>query len=168
MIMASTHKTVACVAQRQQPDFRHLFMDQLQKIYWAEKQLLKLIPKMEQASSSATLSETFRENFEHTQNHVIRLERVCDMLQVQTTGKKCKAMAGLIEEINELIAAEEMDADIRDTGLLLASRKIDYYEIAAYNSLHALATRVNFSNKRSSSKDCLSVNRLFTYPFMKQ
>ena len=110
------------------------FLEELQDIYDAEKQLVKALPKMAKAAEHEELKRGFEEHLEQTEEHVNRLERVFEAMGERAKSKKCKAMQGLIEEGNELIREQQGDA-----ALICAAQKIEHYEIATYGSLQSWA-----------------------------
>jgi ferritin-like metal-binding protein YciE len=116
-----------------------LFVDELKDIYWAEKHLLKALPKMAKAATSDTLRKAFTEHLAATQNHVNRLEKAFGLLGEKIQAKKCEAMAGLTKEGEGIIEDTEKGTDTRDVGLIIAAQKVEHYEIATYGSLARLA-----------------------------
>lgn len=115
-----------------------LFHEELKDLYSAESQLVKALPKMAKASSSEALREAFKSHLEETRGHVERLEEIGSELGLKLTGKKCKAMEGLVEEGSEVIDAKGEDA-VLDLALISAAQRVEHYEISAYGSLRALA-----------------------------
>jgi ferritin-like metal-binding protein YciE len=113
---------------------REAFIDELKDLYDAEKQLLKALPKMAKAAENEELRAAFEEHEEQTQEQIERLERVFEAFDETPKGKKCKGMAGLIEEAEDLIEEEEGDA-----ALIAAAQKAEHYEISAYGTLAAWA-----------------------------
>src|SRR5687767_15662607 len=108
-----------------------LFLEELADIYHAEKQLLKALPKMASAASSAELKEAFESHLEETQEQIQRLEQVFESLSIPAKGKRCEAMEGLLEEGSHFLK-ESMDESVRDAGLIDAAQKVEHYEIASY------------------------------------
>lgn len=121
--------------------FHQLFMDELKDIYWAEKHLVKALPKMQKASTTEDLANAFADHLEVTKEHVSRLEEIFDLMGVKPVGKKCEAMEGLVAEAQELIQEEE-ESVVLDAGLIIAAQKVEHYEIAAYGSLRTLANHM--------------------------
>ncbi len=121
--------------------FHHLFMEELKDIYWAEKYLLKSLPKMQKAASSRELVNAFADHIEATKGHVSRVEEIFDMMGMRAATKKCEAMEGLITEAQNLMNEEEESA-VLDAGLIIAAQKVEHYEIAAYGCLRTLASRM--------------------------
>ena len=115
--------------------FHKLFVDALKDIYWAEKHLVKELPKMIKGATSDELKSAIEGHLEETKNHVTRLESVFDNLGLKSQAKKCEAMAGLTKEAAEIIAETESDTMVRDCGIILAAQKVEHYEIATYGCL---------------------------------
>lgn len=117
---------------------KHLYVEELKDLYSAEAQLVKALPKMAKASSSADLRAGFEGHLEQTKEHVARIEKIFKSLEERPTGKKCKGMEGLIKEGAEMIeeapAPEELDA-----GLISAAQRVEHYEIAGYGCVSTYA-----------------------------
>ena len=116
-----------------------LFLDELKDIYWAEKHLVKNLPKMAKAATSENLRNAFEEHLEQTKGHVERLEEIFEILDKKAVAKKCEAMSGLIEEASELIKETETNTMVRDVALISGAQKVEHYEIASYGTLKTLA-----------------------------
>src|SRR3546814_10319752 len=114
-----------------------MFLNELQDIYHAEKQLVRAHPKMAKAASSSELKQAFESHLEETKGQVERLEQVFQHLDKRSRGKRCEAMEGLVEEAKEQIE-EIKDPAILACALVVAAQKVEHYEIAGYGSLHAL------------------------------
>ncbi|WP_341833887.1 ferritin-like domain-containing protein [Chitinophaga pollutisoli] len=138
---AATRKPAARNGDMESSPFHQLFMDELKDIYWAEKHLVKALPKMQKAATTAELVDAFAEHLEATKGHVSRLEEIFDLMGARAIGKKCDAMEGLVAEAQELIS-EEDPGSVLDAGLIIAAQKVEHYEIASYGSLRTLATRM--------------------------
>ncbi len=115
------------------------FCDELKDIYWAEKHLVKTLPKMNKAATSAELKQAFADHLETTKVHVTRLEQVFELMGKKPQAKKCDAMAGITEEGAGIIEETETGTATRDVGLILAAQKVEHYEIATYGGLAQLA-----------------------------
>jgi len=117
---------------------RELFVDSLKDIYWAEKALVKALPKMAKNATSENLITAINDHLAVTKEQVTRLEQVFEIVGEKATAKKCDAMEGLIKE-GEGIMEETQDGPVRDAGIVAASQKIEHYEIATYGTLAAFA-----------------------------
>ncbi|MBS1780313.1 MAG: ferritin-like domain-containing protein [Bacteroidetes bacterium] len=122
------------------------FQDELKDIYWAEKHLVKTLPKMKKAATSAELQAAFDEHLNVTKEHVARLEQVFEMMGKKAQAKKCDAMAGITEEGEGIIEETEAGTATRDVGLILAAQKVEHYEIATYGGLAQLATTLGLND----------------------
>ena len=118
---------------------KELFIDELKDIYWAEKHLLKALPKMQKAATSDELKNAFGEHLEVTKGHVSRLEQAFELMDQKVQAKKCEAMAGLTKEADGIVEDTEKGTSTRDVGLIMAAQKVEHYEIATYGSLKQLA-----------------------------
>ncbi len=119
-----------------------LFTDEIKDIYWAEKHLTKALPKMQAASTSPELQDAFATHLEQTNEHVMRLEQVFELLGEKVQAKKCDAMEGLVQEGEGIIEDTEQGTATRDVGLILAAQKVEHYEIATYGGLTQLARTI--------------------------
>ncbi len=119
--------------------FHALFMDEIKDIYWAEKRLVKALPKMQKAATSEELAAAIGEHLEQTKGHVSRLEEIFEQMGQTPATKKCEAMEGLLAEGDTVLNDTEEDSMVRDAGIIISAQKIEHYEIAAYGSLRTLA-----------------------------
>lgn len=125
---------------------KSFFEDELKDIYWAEKNIVKTLPKMQKAATSEELKQAFEEHTQQSQTHVERLEQAFEMLGSKAQAKKCDAMAGIIEEGKGIIEETEKGTATRDVGLILAAQKVEHYEIATYGGLAQLATTLGLED----------------------
>lgn len=123
-----------------EPALHELFVDEIKDIYWAEKKLVKTLPKMQKAATSAELKSAIGDHLEQTKEHVARLEQVFGLLEEKVQAKKCDAMEGLTTEGESIVEDTEAGTSTRDVGIILASQKIEHYEIATYGALKQIAT----------------------------
>lgn len=115
-----------------------LFLDQLNDIYSAEQQLTKALPKLASKASNEDLAEAFRDHLKETEGQIRRLDQIFTKIGETPGNKKCKGMAGLIEEGDEVLE-EEGDEAVIDAALIAGAQRIEHYEISAYGSVKALA-----------------------------
>ena len=122
-----------------------LFKDEIKDLYSAETQLTKALPKMAKKASNDELREAFTSHLEQTRGHVERLEEIGTALGIKLTGKKCKAMEGLVEEGKEVIDEDGEDA-VLDLALIAAAQRVEHYEVSGYGSLRALAEFLGYTD----------------------
>jgi ferritin-like metal-binding protein YciE len=150
-------------------NLRDLYIEQLQDLYSAEEQLTSALPKMVEAAAHPELRTAFQSHLEETRRHCERLQQVLGDLAGTPSGQggsmmesiytalgrspaghKCEAMAGLIEEGEEIVKAKA-DPDVRDAGLIAAAQRVEHYEIAGYGTVCTYAKLLG----RTSDKDIL-------------
>jgi len=117
---------------------KELFIDELKDIIYAERALLKALPKMANNATEPKLVSAIQQHVTVTEGQVKRLEQVFEILGESNRGKKCDAMEGLIKEGESILEETEAGA-VRDAGIISASQKIEHYEIASYGTLIAFA-----------------------------
>jgi ferritin-like metal-binding protein YciE len=144
MATKNTRASGSTKAKSQDPALQKLFVDSIKDIYWAEKHLLKALPKMSKAATTQELKEGIDKHVAETEEHVVRLERVFELLEKKPQAKKCDAMEGLIAEGQSIVEETEDDSATRDVGVIMASQKIEHYEIATYGCLKQLAITLGY------------------------
>ena len=122
-----------------------LFLDTLKDIYFAEKQLLKALPKMAKAAQDQTLADGFLKHAEETEGHVDRLEQIFELLGKPARGKTCDAILGILEE-GKSIMEDFKDTIALDAGLISAGQAAEHYEIARYGTLKTWAQQLGYSD----------------------
>ena len=126
-----------------------LFVHQLQDIYYAEKQLVKALPKMAEKATDKQLKQGFLTHLDETKIHVQRLEQVFQMHGAEVKAVDCPAIDGIIEEADEVFGEVE-DKSVLDAALINAAQAAEHYEITRYGSLIAWA-------KQLGRNDCASL-----------
>ena len=139
-----------------EPALNELFLDGLRDIYWAENHLVKSLPKMIEAASSEKLSEAIKHHLSETTEHVSRLEQIFGLLDEKVIAKKCDAMEGLAKEGEGIIEGTDQGTATRDVGIILASQKVEHYEIATYGGLTQLAKTLGFDDVAGILAETLS------------
>ena len=117
---------------------RDLYIHELKDLYSAETQLIRALPKMVKAATSAELAASFELHFEQTKEHAQRLTEILKSHDQTTRGPKCKGMEGLLKEGQDMIE-EEADNEVRDAGLIAAAQRVEHYEMAGYGCAKAYA-----------------------------
>jgi len=118
-----------------------LFLDTLKDIYFAEKQILKALPKMARAAQSEEGKAGFLKHRDETQGQIERLEQVFELLDKPPRGKTCEAIQGILAE-GEEIMEEYKGTPALDAGLIASAQAVEHYEIARYGTLKAWAKQL--------------------------
>jgi ferritin-like metal-binding protein YciE len=117
---------------------RKLYLDQLQQLYSAETQITDALPKMIEAATEPELKNALQIHLQETRGHVARLQQILNQAQGSAESKKCKGMAALITEGEDVIK-DATDESVRDAGIISAAQKVEHYEIAAYGTVRTFA-----------------------------
>jgi ferritin-like metal-binding protein YciE len=115
-----------------------LLLNFMQDIYYAERQILKALPKLAKAAQNEQLKEAFLHHREETQGQVERLQKAFDVLGKRARGQTCEAINGLIEEGEEVVE-DFPEGPVRDAGLAACAQAVEHYEMARYGALIAWA-----------------------------
>lgn len=126
-----------------------LFVHMLRDIYYAEKQIVKALPKMIDKATDADLKNGLRNHLDESRNHVARVEKVFEMHGVEAKTVDCPAIDGILKEANEL-AGDVEDKDVLDAAIIAAAQAVEHYEITRYGTLATFA-------KQLGRPDCASV-----------
>ncbi len=129
-----------------------LYLDQLQDMHSCELQIIAALPKMAESAHHPELKAAFNRHLKETRLQLVRLDGILSDLGQGPGLKVCTATLGLVEEGTTLIEAD-VDAEVRDAGLICAAQKIEHYEIASYGCLRTFAALLD------RSKDVAILNR---------
>jgi len=122
-----------------------LFHDTLKDIYYAERQILKALPKMARAAQSEPLKQGFLKHKDETEAQVERLQQVFESIGKRAQGKTCEAIQGIIAE-GEEIMEEFKGTKALDAGLISSAQAVEHYEIARYGTLCAWAKQLGYKD----------------------
>lgn len=132
-----------------------LFTDLLKDIYYAERKILKALPKMARGAQSPALRAAFEKHAEQTEVQVERLQQVFDLIGKPARGKTCPAIEGILEEGEEVLDAfKGMEAI--DAGLIAAAQAVEHYEISRYGTLCRWADLLGEKQAASLLKETLA------------
>lgn len=121
-----------------------LFYETLKDMYYAEKKLVKTLPKMASKASAPELKEAIESHLSETQLHVDRLEQVFSAIDKRAVTKKCEALEGLLKEADETMADIE-DEETLDAAIISSAQTVEHYEIARYGTLCTWAGELGLS-----------------------
>jgi ferritin-like metal-binding protein YciE len=118
-----------------------MFIEELKDLYSAENQITKALPKMANAATSQDLKKAFEKHLRETEGHIERLEKICQMMDINPKGKTCDGMKGVIEEGSSMMKEAE-EGDVRDAALIAAAQRVEHYEMAAYGTARTYAEQL--------------------------
>jgi ferritin-like metal-binding protein YciE len=126
-------------------NLKDLFTETLKDIYFAEKQILRALPKMAREAASPELKQAFETHREETEGQVERLNQVFEQLGKPARGKTCEAILGIIDEAKEIME-EFKGAEALDAGLASSAQAVEHYEIARYGTLKTWASQLGLND----------------------
>jgi len=119
-------------------NLENLFHDSLRDIYYAERKILKALPKMMRAAQSDELRAAFEKHRGETEVQVERLQQVFELMGKRAQAKTCPAIDGILEEGEEVMESYK-GSQALDAGLVASAQAVEHYEIARYGTLCAWA-----------------------------
>ncbi|MBN9065047.1 MAG: ferritin-like domain-containing protein [Rhizobiales bacterium] len=135
-----------------------LFVHQLRDIYYAEAQIMKALPKMIDKATNSDLKNGLSAHLEQTKGHVLRLEDVFDMLDLDAEGVNCPAIDGIIDEADD-VSGEVEDKRVLDAALIAAAQAVEHYEMTRYGTLIAWAEEAGRTDCAGLLKQTLEEER---------
>jgi ferritin-like metal-binding protein YciE len=117
----------------------NLFYDTLKDIYYAERKILKALPKMARGAQSPKLKAAFEKHALQTEGQIERLQQVFEIIDKRAQGKVCDAIEGILAEGEEILE-EYKDTAALDAGLIASAQAVEHYEITRYGTLKRWAT----------------------------
>jgi ferritin-like metal-binding protein YciE len=118
--------------------FHDLYENQLQDLYYAEKQNKKALSKMIKKASSMELQGALEDHLDVTQQQIDRLEKVFEVSGLKPKTAKCEGIDGIIEEADEVVSQLDQ-ASVRDAGIIASVQRVEHYEIAGYGTARTFA-----------------------------
>src|SRR5262245_56096656 len=97
VLRAHQHLTQGAPLMTKMKSLEDLFINLLKDMYYAEKQILKALPKMAKHADSSVLRRAFENHLKETEGHVERLEQVFALCDTKAAGKTCPAIKGILE-----------------------------------------------------------------------
>ena len=124
---------------------KEVLVDELRDMYSAENQLVKALPKLAAGANDAKLAQLFADHLEETKGHVVRLQKVFEILKEKATGQHCGGMEGVIHEGSEALGKGTENASF-DAGLVGAALRAEHYEIAGYQACISMAKTLEMTD----------------------
>ncbi len=145
-------------------------LNQLRDLYSAEIQMLEALPKMEERATNGKLKEIFASHRSETERQIERLDEISSVIQDELTSGNCKAMFGLVQEVNEVLGCRSDNRALIDTLIIAAAQRIEHYEIAAYSTAREIAIELgqdeivkllgeSLYEERAADKDLLAISQ---------
>lgn len=136
---ATQEKKVSKLKAEDKGKLQEFLADAFKDIYYAEHEILKGLKKMEAAVTSKELKSSIGKHYTQTEGQLQRLEEAFKLLGEKPARKKCDAIDGILKESESVLEDTEAGTMVRDVAIIIASQKVEHYEIATYGSLSELA-----------------------------
>ena len=120
-------------------DPRELFLHELGDVLYAERTLVKALPKLQEEASDEELAQGFGDHLEETRQHVKNVEQAFQALGEEAKAEKCPGIEGIKQEHDDFVANESPSQEVLDAFLTGAGARTEHYEIAAYEGLVTMA-----------------------------
>lgn len=127
-------------------ELKEFFTNHLKTLYWAEKKLLDTLADMEDAAKTGELKSALRDHLVETQQHVIRLQRVFNIIGEEAQSEKCKIMESITHVASKMINNTHDGSYLRDVSLIFSGQLAEHYEIASYGTLIQLAKTLGYND----------------------
>lgn len=118
-----------------------LYIHELKDLYSAESQILDALPKMIDAASDDELKKSLKHHLGETEEQVARITRLFENFDYKPGGHKCMGIAGLIDEGTHTIG-DSTEPEVRDAAIIASCQRVEHYEIAAYGTARAFASKL--------------------------
>ncbi|MHB2168823.1 YciE/YciF ferroxidase family protein [Alsobacter sp. R-9] len=122
-----------------------LFVETLKDIYYAEKQILRNLPRMAKAATTDELRNAFQKHRDETEQQIERLEQVFEQMGKAARGKSCQAIIGIVEESQEVMD-EFKGSEALEAGILASAQAVEHYEISRYGTLVTWANQLGMKD----------------------
>jgi ferritin-like metal-binding protein YciE len=134
-----------CAMTAKDKNLNDLFLDTLKDVYFAEKQILKALPKMAKAAQSDKLRAAFEKHHGETEGQVERLEQIFELIEKPPRGKTCDGIQGILDEGKEIMD-EYKGTEALDAGMVAAAQAVEHYEISRYGTLKQWANQLGMKD----------------------
>lgn len=131
------------------------FIFELEDLYWAEQHILESMPKMIDAATSEALRSGLNNHLQETTEHITRLKQAFETLGEKPRDTKCKAIAGILKEVDDMIAETKKGSAVRDAAIIMAAQKVEHYEITSYGSMIAFSKLMGHNQVTALLQDTL-------------
>ncbi len=122
-----------------------LFSETLKDVYFAEKQILRALPKMAKEATTPELKQAFETHRDETEGQIERLNQIFELMGRPARGKTCEAILGIIDEAKEFMD-DFKGTDALDSALVASGQTVEHYEITRYGTLKSWAKELGLDD----------------------
>ena len=130
-----------------------LLVFNVRNLYNAERQIAQFIPLLIEKAKHTSLKNALKHHLDLSNQQKQRLAEITSLindavsgvsfapLNEEGTASEDKAIAGLTQEINDLLEMN-MSTEVIDAAIIASVQKIEHYEIAAYGTVVSYAQQL--------------------------
>lgn len=135
---------------------KDVYLDQLEDIYSANTQSMKVTKELAGAASDQGLKDALKAGVDGIQQGMEVLEAIIAAHGGDPKGEFCKGMEGLVKEARSHGIEEDIsDPDARDAMIITQYQRMAHYAIAGYGCLVAFAKRLDLKDDAQKLQKCL-------------
>jgi ferritin-like metal-binding protein YciE len=135
---------------------KDLYIDQLQDLYSANRQSLKVTRKLADKASNDKLKDALKRGVDGIQDGIDAVEGLIRQHGADPRGEFCQGMEGLVKEANaHAIEADIADKDVLDASIISQYQRMTHYALAGYGTVVAFARRLRLSDEVRTLQACL-------------
>lgn len=120
---------------------REFFAHQLSDMLDAERKILEVVEQAQDDVQNDQFRKALEQHYKQTENQINRLEQCFQELDEEPQEAECKGIEGLRQE-RESFMQEDPSEELLQLFTAGATAKIEHYEIASYNSLIDLGSKL--------------------------
>jgi ferritin-like metal-binding protein YciE len=139
---------------------RDLYIDQLQDLYSANRQSVKVTRELKEAAHSDELRKALDAGVSGIEQGMELIKGLIENHDANPRGEHCKGMEGLVAEARAHgIEADIEDEDVRDASIIAQYQRMTHYGISGYGTASAFASRLGLDDDASVLAQCLEDTR---------
>jgi len=124
---------------------KDLLLFALKDLHSAETQLARTLPAMIKGSGAPSLRRALNHHLRRTEEHVDRLQVICEALETFPSGQRCRGMEGMIEEVRTVLRSIGTQSVV-DAAIIAVGQRISHYQIAAYAGARTYAAMLGLDD----------------------
>src|SRR5262249_16794462 len=119
-------------------------------MYYAEKQILKALPKMAKRADSDEVRRAFEHHLKETEGQVERLDQIFDLCGLKPSAKTCPAIKGILEEGEEDMK-EAKEPVVLDASMIADAQAVEHYEDSALWHVDRVGQSARHERRRAAA-----------------
>src|SRR6476660_5865254 len=108
---------------------KDLYLDELNVLYAAESQMIRVMPRLVDAARAPELREVLTKHCEESRLHLERLQLIFTHWGQRVPPGDSPAISGIVQE-GDARLNQETTADVRDAGIIGIAQRIEHYDLA--------------------------------------